>query len=164
MWGSSAGIAVPLPLVALVACGGPVQVNLPQPLFVVDTFPASGATVERAHVDTLSVTFSEDLGDDVSTSGRVADKARLVRRPPEVDGNSAGEPVALGSPGYDPASFTVVFTPDPADLDRVSTPGSQLVLTLGAGLAARSGPALAADVRVHFWIAAAADAQDEELP
>jgi len=152
MWRSST-VFLTVMTVAGSACGGNVEVTLPMPLLVLDTFPASGATVERLHLTRLSVTFSEDVGEDAPTNGRVLEKIRLAHRPGSVDLAIPGEPVDLGLPSYHRASFTIDFEPDPTDLDAAATPGALLTLTVGAGLPAASGRALPNDVRAIFWIA-----------
>ena len=154
MWASSRLPAL-LALAAFAggACGGSVEVTLPLPLLVLDTFPASGATVERIHLTRLSVTFSEDVGEDAPTNGRVLEKIRLAWRRGSVDLAVPGEAVSLGLPSYHRSSFTIDFEPEPRDLDAAATPGAQLTLTVGAGLPAASGRTLPADVRAIFWIA-----------
>jgi len=158
VWGRPSAIVVFAAALAG-ACGGSVEVTLPRPLLVVDSYPASGATVERAHLTRLTITFSEDLGEDAPTNGRVLEKVRLARRPGGVDLAIPGEPVSLGVPSYHRDSFTMDFEPPAEELDEKATPGAQLSLTVGAGLPAASGRTLPTDVRVLFWMAEEPDGE-----
>jgi len=142
---------------SLACCGGTVEVDLPAQLLVVDTFPASGASVQRKHLTRLSVTFSEDLGSTAPTNARVLEKIRLTRKEGSASPDLPGEAVNLGVPGYHQPSFTLDFVPDSRTLEDAATPGSQLTLTLGAGLPAVSGRTLPADTRAVFWIAETED-------
>lgn len=151
--GSSALIAAGAICLLPVSCGGSLDVELPQPLLVSDTFPASGATVEREHLIQLTIAFTEDLGSDAAGRGDIVNKIRLERVDEEADPALPGDPIGLGRSSYDPASRTLVFTPDPDELDTKLVPGAEVAFTVGAGIRAVSGAQLPNDVRVRFWIA-----------
>ena len=84
--------------------------ELPQPLLVSDTYPASGTTVERDHLTQLTVSFTADLGDDAAGRGDIVNKIRLERIEADADPALPGETIGLGRSGYDQASRTLVFT------------------------------------------------------
>ncbi len=127
--------------------------ELPQPLLVSDTFPGSGATVERDHLVQLVASFTEDLGADAAGRADVVNKVRLEVLDEAADPALPGEAIKLGRSAYDQASMSLVFTPDAAELDAKLTPGTEVAFTIGAGVRAASGAQLPSDVRVRFWIA-----------
>lgn len=135
------------------ACAGELAVDLPSPLLVVDTYPSSGATVEREHLLQLTVTFSEDLGAGAAGREDVVGKIGLERLDPDADPALPGERIELGRSEYHAVSHTLVFTPNEDHLDSRLLPGVELLFTIGAGIAAADGPTLSHDVRVRFWIA-----------
>lgn len=138
---------------SLSGCGGSLDVDLPQPLLVSDTYPASGATVEREHLIQLTVSFTSDLGGDAAGRGDIVNKIRLERIEEGADPALPGEAIGLGRSGYDQASRTLVFTPDPGELDAKLVPGAEVSFTIGAGMRSASGAELPNDVHVRFWIA-----------
>jgi hypothetical protein len=136
------------------ACGGRVELELPPegvPLFVVDTFPASGATVEPAHLSRISVTFDADLGEDAPQNPKILDKIRLQRRPAGEDAFDPN-PVDLGLPGYHKPTHTLEFNTELGGVGEAATAGVHFRLTIGKGLEAKAGRSLAADVHSLFWV------------
>lgn len=146
-------LALVVSVVGAAACGGTLDVELPQPLLVSDTYPSSGATVEREHLVQLSIAFTQDLGSDAAGRGDIVNKIRLERVDSDADGALPGTNIELGRSSYDQRSRTLVFTPDPAELDANLAPGAEVSFTVGAGIRAHSGAQLPGDVRVRFWIA-----------
>ncbi len=110
------------------------------PLFVFNSYPASGATLAVGDLGELSFTFSEDLGEARDVEAATAALLTLENR----DG-----PLELGPPSYDADTFTLSF-PVTASL----MPGGH-VATLEQSLTSSAGRSLPTDFVVQFQLAQA---------
>lgn len=130
---------------ATLGCGGDININLPTPLWVLHTYPANGAVVDREYLQTLTIAFSEALPTEAPTDPEV--KNRISIR------DASDAEIEIADFGYDQQQWSIRLIVDPQRHPEAFAPGAAIRILVGAGLRAASGATLPADVFIHFWVA-----------
>lgn len=134
----------------LAGCADAPVLEVPAPLFVFNSYPASGATLAVGDLGELSFTFSEDLGPREDVEAAVAGLVGLEDR---------SGPIDLGAPRYDPGAFTLTLALDDATRARLA-PGGYLA-TVQRAVTSADGRSLATDFVVQFQLAVESRGADE---
>lgn len=145
---SIAGLLTALPL-AGPACGPSTVIELAPPLAVIDSFPANGARLRGAEVNHVDIVFSESVD---GASATAAIRLESVNSADEVVNRYAlaGDP-ARGDNGFDAQLLTLSLTIGAPSTDGTLPDNNAFRLTIGAGLAARSGGVLPVDL-IHRFV------------
>jgi hypothetical protein len=132
-------------------CGPSTVIEVAPPLAVVDTFPANGANLRGAEVSHIDVVFS-DLVDGAGAVAAI--RLESVNSADEVVTryDLAGDP-ARGDNGFDDRLLTLSLLIGAPSTDGTLPDNNAFRLTIGAGLAARSGSVLPVDL-IHRFITA----------
>ena len=130
--------------IVLAGCGDAPALEVDAPLFVMNTYPANGASVAHDDLGQLAVTFSADLGP--------ADDVR-AQVPTFISLTFEGTSMELMRPNllnvaYDEAMYTLRVEIPHAQ--REGFPGGLYEFSVRAGLAAADGRALPVDHVVQF--------------
>jgi hypothetical protein len=134
---------------ASASCGPSTVIEVAPPLAVIDTFPANGARLRGAEVTHVEVVFSERVD---GASAVAAIRLESVNSADEVVSryDLAGDP-ARGEDGFDEQLLTLSLTIGAPSPDGALPDSSAFRLTIGAGLAARSGGVLPVDL-IHRFV------------
>ncbi len=126
------------------ACADSPQLVVEAPLLVFNSYPANGATLALGDLESLSVTFAEDVGDVVHVRERLAPLIDLA--------DQRGGIRILREDGtnirYVPEHFTLIIELEP-ELRAALEPG-RYELTVRREVQTQAGRGLPADFVVRF--------------
>jgi len=147
----STAASVLVSALASLGCGPSTVIEVAPPLAVIDTFPANGANLHGAEVKHIDVVFSESV--DGASAG-TAIRLESVNSADEVVNRYAlaGDP-ARGDNGFDEQLLTLSLLIGAPSTDGTLPDNNAFRLTIGAGLAARSGGVLPVEL-IHRFITA----------
>jgi hypothetical protein len=128
-------------------CAEAPELAVDTPLFVFNAYPASGATIARADLRELAVTFSDDLGEAFIVREETGDFLELVG----PEGALAVVRTDRTNIAYDDETFTLRVLLD-REVRAAIAPGAWRLLVRG-GLESSEGRVLPVDYEARFVVA-----------